>query len=39
MVDEEYACDCGEMFEAVEKLKNHVEENHPDKYEEKFGDE
>jgi hypothetical protein len=36
--DEEYACDCGAMFDAVEELKSHVKESHPDKYEEKFGD-
>jgi hypothetical protein len=35
---DEYACDCGEMFDAVEELKEHVREHHPDAYEEKFGD-
>jgi hypothetical protein len=36
--DEEHACKCGETFDTLDELKNHAQENHPDLYEEKFGD-
>lgn len=33
---EEYACNCGEVFDTLDALKDHVEDRHPDVYEEKF---
>lgn len=33
---EEYACNCGEVFDTLDQLKAHVEAQHPDVYEEKF---
>ena len=38
MSDDEYTCDCGATFEKLEELKSHAKEQHPDIYEEKFGD-
>lgn len=35
---EEYACNCGEVFDTLDALRSHVEEAHPDVYEEKFAD-
>ncbi|CCQ32271.1 hypothetical protein HTIA_0120 [Halorhabdus tiamatea SARL4B] len=36
MSDDEHACKCGETFDTLDELKAHAEENHPDRYEEKF---
>lgn len=32
----EFACNCGDVFDTLDELKAHVEEQHPDVYEEKF---
>ena len=34
-----HACDCGATFDTLDALKDHAKENHPDAYEENFGDE
>lgn len=36
--DDTHACDCGETFDTLDELKAHAEENHPEAYEEQFGD-
>lgn len=36
--DDEFACSCGETFDTLDQLKDHAEDNHPDMYEEKFGE-
>jgi len=36
--DETHACDCGATFDTLDELKEHAKENHPDAYEENFGD-
>ena len=33
-----HACDCGATFDTLDALKDHAKENHPDAYEENFGD-
>jgi len=33
-----HACDCGATFDTLDELKDHAKENHPDAYEENFGD-
>lgn len=33
---EEYACNCGEVFETLDELKAHAKRQHPDVYEETF---
>lgn len=33
---EEYACNCGEVFDTLDQLKAHARERHPEVYEEKF---
>jgi hypothetical protein len=38
MSDDDHACKCGATFDTLDELKSHAEENHPDLYEEKFGD-
>jgi len=35
---DEHACNCGATFDTLDELKAHPEEEHPDVYEEKFGD-
>ena len=34
--DEEYACNCGDVFDTLDELKAHAKEQHPEVYEEKF---
>lgn len=34
--DQEYACNCGEVFDTLDELKAHAKRQHPDVYEEKF---
>jgi len=36
--DEQHACDCGATFDTLDELKAHAKEDHPEKYEAKFGD-
>jgi hypothetical protein len=36
--DDQHACDCGATFDTLDELKEHAKEEHPDKYEENFGD-
>lgn len=38
MSEEEFACNCGATFDSQAELKQHAKEEHPDIYEEKFGD-
>jgi len=35
--DETHACNCGETFDTLDELEEHVKDSHPDVYEEKFG--
>lgn len=35
---DEYACNCGEVFDTLDQLKAHAKEQHPDVYAEKFAD-
>lgn len=36
--DQEYACNCGDVFDTLDELKAHAKEHHPEAYEEKFAD-
>jgi hypothetical protein len=38
MADETHECGCGATFDTLDELKDHAKDNHPDVYEEKFGD-
>lgn len=35
---EEYACNCGDVFDTLDELKAHAKEHHPEVYGEKFAD-